>query len=184
MLSWVLKFFVETYRGLVNDTYRMDLILIHPPYLITLACIHIASVYKEKDIRTWFEELSVDMNIVSLCLALLFTRAWNVSLSTLWPFLNTRSCLMGMLWTLAGEEYRNGDIRFLWEPQNVHGRESSRCLQQTCCDKPIKESYLRLVYVFVPLRTVNKYVLAEVSEMRSFRSSWFNHVCLDYSYAQ
>ncbi|XP_013617862.1 PREDICTED: cyclin-C1-2-like [Brassica oleracea var. oleracea] len=50
--------------GLVNDTYRMDLILTHPPYLITLACIYIAFVYKEKYIWTWFEELSVDMNIV------------------------------------------------------------------------------------------------------------------------
>ena len=30
----------------------MDLILIHPPFLITLACIYIASVHKEKDIRT------------------------------------------------------------------------------------------------------------------------------------
>ncbi|CAN7125355.1 unnamed protein product [Brassica rapa subsp. narinosa] len=39
--------------------------LIHPPYLITLACIYIASVYKEKDIRTWFEELYVGMNIAS-----------------------------------------------------------------------------------------------------------------------
>ncbi|CAL9242654.1 unnamed protein product, partial [Arabidopsis halleri] len=42
----------------------MDLVLIHPPFFITLACIYIASVNKEKDIRTWFEELSVDMNIV------------------------------------------------------------------------------------------------------------------------
>lgn len=52
-------------RGLVNDTYKMDLILIHPPYLIALACIYIASVYREKDITTWFEELRVDMNVVS-----------------------------------------------------------------------------------------------------------------------
>ncbi|KAF2598430.1 hypothetical protein F2Q68_00012001 [Brassica cretica] len=44
--------------------WTSSFILIHPPYLITLACIYIASVYKEKDIRTWFEELSVDMNIV------------------------------------------------------------------------------------------------------------------------
>ncbi|XVF72296.1 hypothetical protein PTKIN_Ptkin12aG0109200 [Pterospermum kingtungense] len=50
--------------GLVNDTYKMDLILIHPPYLIALACIYIASVYREKDITTWFEELRVDMNVV------------------------------------------------------------------------------------------------------------------------
>ncbi|XP_010552037.1 PREDICTED: cyclin-C1-2 [Tarenaya hassleriana] len=50
--------------GLVNDTYRMDLILIHPPYLIALACVYVASVYKEKDLRSWFEELCVDINLV------------------------------------------------------------------------------------------------------------------------
>ncbi|XP_039013755.1 cyclin-C1-1-like [Hibiscus syriacus] len=50
--------------GLLNDTYKMDLILTHPPYLIALACIYIASAYREKDITTWFEELRVDMNVV------------------------------------------------------------------------------------------------------------------------
>lgn len=44
----------------------MDLILIHPPYMIALACIYIASVLKDKDITLWFEELRVDMNIVSV----------------------------------------------------------------------------------------------------------------------
>ncbi|KAL4012842.1 hypothetical protein IC575_024987 [Cucumis melo] len=42
----------------------MDLILIHPPYLIALACIYIASVLREKDTTAWFEELHVDMNVV------------------------------------------------------------------------------------------------------------------------
>ncbi|ONM56181.1 cyclin12 [Zea mays] len=51
--------------GLVNDTYKMDLILIYPPYMIALACIYIASVLKDKDTTAWFEELRVDMNIVS-----------------------------------------------------------------------------------------------------------------------
>ncbi|XP_042482751.1 cyclin-C1-1-like [Macadamia integrifolia] len=50
--------------GLVNDTYKMDVILIYPPYMIALACIHIASVLKEKDSTAWFEELRVDMNVV------------------------------------------------------------------------------------------------------------------------
>ncbi|KAL0418000.1 UNVERIFIED_CONTAM: Cyclin-C1-1 [Sesamum radiatum] len=50
--------------GLVNDTYKMDLILIHPPHLISLACIYIASVQKEKENTAWFEELRVDMNVV------------------------------------------------------------------------------------------------------------------------
>ncbi|GLT42245.1 hypothetical protein SLA2020_162580 [Shorea laevis] len=50
--------------GIVNDTYKMDLILVHPPHLIALACIYIACVFKEKDITSWFEELRVDMNVV------------------------------------------------------------------------------------------------------------------------
>ncbi|KAJ6874280.1 cyclin-C1-2-like isoform X1 [Populus alba x Populus x berolinensis] len=50
--------------GLVNDTYKMDLILVHPPHIIALACIYIASVYREKDSTAWFEELRVDMNVV------------------------------------------------------------------------------------------------------------------------
>ncbi|KNA20709.1 hypothetical protein SOVF_049980 [Spinacia oleracea] len=50
--------------GIVNDTYKMDLILIHPPHLIALACIYIASVSKDKDSVAWFEELRVDMNVV------------------------------------------------------------------------------------------------------------------------
>ncbi|KAL8170176.1 hypothetical protein V2J09_021980 [Rumex salicifolius] len=58
------KDIVQFTWGLVNDTYKMDLILIHPPHLITLACIYIASVFKDKDTVTWFEELHVDMNVV------------------------------------------------------------------------------------------------------------------------
>ncbi|KAK9138416.1 hypothetical protein Sjap_009010 [Stephania japonica] len=50
--------------GLVNDTYKMDLLLVHPPYMIALACIYIGSVLKEKDTTSWFEELRVDMNVV------------------------------------------------------------------------------------------------------------------------
>ncbi|PHT46625.1 Cyclin-C1-1 [Capsicum baccatum] len=50
--------------GLINDTYKMDLILIHPPHLITLACMYIASVLKDKETTAWFEELRVDMNVV------------------------------------------------------------------------------------------------------------------------
>lgn len=50
--------------GLVNDTYKMDLMLVHPPHLIALACIYIASVLREKDTTVWYEELRVDMNVI------------------------------------------------------------------------------------------------------------------------
>jgi cyclin C len=53
-------------RGLVNDTYKMDLMLVHPPHQIALACIYIASVLREKDTTVWYEELRVDMNVVSI----------------------------------------------------------------------------------------------------------------------
>lgn len=59
--------FIELFRGLVNDTYKMDLILVHPPHLIGLACIYVASVLKEKDNTAWFEDLRVDMNVVWFC---------------------------------------------------------------------------------------------------------------------
>ncbi|KAL0389880.1 UNVERIFIED_CONTAM: Cyclin-C1-2 [Sesamum calycinum] len=50
--------------AIVNDTYKMDLILIYPPHLVALACIYIASVQKNKENTAWFEELQVDMNVV------------------------------------------------------------------------------------------------------------------------
>jgi len=49
----------------------MDLILVHPPHIIALACIYIASLYREKDSTAWFEELRVDLNVVSSKLKLL-----------------------------------------------------------------------------------------------------------------
>ncbi|KAL4591395.1 hypothetical protein LXL04_004357 [Taraxacum kok-saghyz] len=51
-------------QGLVNDTYKTDLILVHPPHLIGLACVYVASVLKQKENKAWFEDLRVDMNVV------------------------------------------------------------------------------------------------------------------------
>ncbi|TRZ21726.1 hypothetical protein HGM15179_005395 [Zosterops borbonicus] len=46
---------------IVNDTYRTDLCLLYPPFMIALACLHVACVVQQKDARQWFAELSVDM---------------------------------------------------------------------------------------------------------------------------
>uniref|UniRef100_A0A3B4GEP2 Cyclin C n=1 Tax=Pundamilia nyererei TaxID=303518 RepID=A0A3B4GEP2_9CICH len=51
---------------IVNDTYRTDLCLLYPPFMIALACLHVACVVQQKDARQWFAELSVDMDKVSL----------------------------------------------------------------------------------------------------------------------
>uniref|UniRef100_A0A671SVY1 Cyclin-C n=1 Tax=Sinocyclocheilus anshuiensis TaxID=1608454 RepID=A0A671SVY1_9TELE len=49
---------------IVNDTYRTDLCLLYPPFMIALACLHVACVVQQKDARQWFAELSVDMDKV------------------------------------------------------------------------------------------------------------------------
>ena len=35
--------------------------MMYPPFLIALACIHMAAVVNKKDVKGWFAELSVDM---------------------------------------------------------------------------------------------------------------------------
>jgi len=47
---------------IVNDSFRSDVSLLFPPFLIALACLHMASVILGKDLRTWFSELAVDMD--------------------------------------------------------------------------------------------------------------------------
>ena len=49
---------------IVNDSYRSDVCLMYPPYLIALASIHMAAVVHKKDVKAWFVELSVDMSKV------------------------------------------------------------------------------------------------------------------------
>ncbi|ESP04928.1 hypothetical protein LOTGIDRAFT_211728 [Lottia gigantea] len=47
---------------IVNDSLRTDIPLLYPPYLIAIACLHMACVIKQKDVKQWFAELSVDMD--------------------------------------------------------------------------------------------------------------------------
>eukprot|EP00252_Welwitschia_mirabilis_P015215 TRINITY_DN3346_c0_g1_i5.p1 TRINITY_DN3346_c0_g1~~TRINITY_DN3346_c0_g1_i5.p1 ORF type:complete len:252 (-),score=40.93 TRINITY_DN3346_c0_g1_i5:274-1029(-) len=54
----------STAWSLVNDTYKTDLLLIYPPYMIALACIYVACILKDVDSQAWFEELRVDMNVI------------------------------------------------------------------------------------------------------------------------
>ena len=44
-----------------STLYRCDVCMMYPPYLISLACIHMAAVVNKKDVKAWFAELSVDM---------------------------------------------------------------------------------------------------------------------------
>ena len=47
---------------IVNDSLRTDVPLLYPPYLIALACLHMACVIQQKDAKQWFAELTVDMD--------------------------------------------------------------------------------------------------------------------------
>jgi cyclin C len=54
----------------VNASYRTDLCLVYPPYLIALAAVQMAAVIHDKDkrndIKQWLAELAVDMSEVRL----------------------------------------------------------------------------------------------------------------------
>ena len=53
---------------IVNDSLRTDVSLLFPPYQIALASIHMASVILNKDIKSWFSELHVDLDkIQEIC---------------------------------------------------------------------------------------------------------------------
>ncbi|XP_033637692.1 cyclin-C-like isoform X2 [Asterias rubens] len=49
---------------IVNDSLRTDVCLLYPPYLIALACLHMACVISQKDTKHWFAELNVDLDKV------------------------------------------------------------------------------------------------------------------------
>lgn len=50
---------------IVNDSYRLDLPLVYPPYLIAIAAIYVACNFQEKEYRTWFRKLNVEHEQVS-----------------------------------------------------------------------------------------------------------------------
>lgn len=49
---------------IVNDTLRTDIPLLYPPYMIALACLHMACVIQQLDVKQWFAELNVDLEKV------------------------------------------------------------------------------------------------------------------------
>ncbi|EGG20754.1 cyclin [Cavenderia fasciculata] len=52
---------LEVAWGVVNDSYKTDLCLQYPPYIIALGCIYLAGFIKKRDLKQWFSNLNVDM---------------------------------------------------------------------------------------------------------------------------
>lgn len=51
-------------RALVNDAFKTDLCLLHPPHAIAAACVHLAAAMSQVDVCKWLEEMRVDMPVV------------------------------------------------------------------------------------------------------------------------
>lgn len=49
---------------LVNDSLRTDVSLMYPPYMIAIACLHMACVVLNRDNHSWFAELHVNLEKV------------------------------------------------------------------------------------------------------------------------
>jgi hypothetical protein len=49
---------------IINDSLRTDVSLLYPPYMISLAALHLACVIQQKDVKHWFAELAVDFEKV------------------------------------------------------------------------------------------------------------------------
>lgn len=53
-------------RAVLNDSYRTNLCLLHAPYMIAIACMHIASVLLGRSIQSWLESLTCNFDEVKL----------------------------------------------------------------------------------------------------------------------
>uniref|UniRef100_A0A336MPZ8 Cyclin-C n=1 Tax=Culicoides sonorensis TaxID=179676 RepID=A0A336MPZ8_CULSO len=49
---------------IINDSLRTDVSLLYPPYQIAIGCLQIACVILQKELKSWFAELNVDMDKV------------------------------------------------------------------------------------------------------------------------
>eukprot|EP00753_Platysulcus_tardus_P005034 PLAT12862.1.p1 GENE.PLAT12862.1~~PLAT12862.1.p1 ORF type:complete len:261 (+),score=57.50 PLAT12862.1:1-783(+) len=55
---------VQTVWTVINDSYRTNVCLSRPPYIVALAAVYIAAVESGQDVTLWFEELHIDQKEV------------------------------------------------------------------------------------------------------------------------
>ncbi|CAI7749171.1 unnamed protein product [Closterium sp. NIES-53] len=56
--------FAQVAWSMVNDSFKTDLSLCHPPFIIALACIHLVALMRHLPLLPWLEGLRVDMHRV------------------------------------------------------------------------------------------------------------------------
>lgn len=59
-------------RAVLNDSYRTDVCLLHPPQTIAVACMHVASVLVRRCLRAWLQSVACDLDeVLQISLVLL-----------------------------------------------------------------------------------------------------------------
>ncbi|CAI5473943.1 unnamed protein product [Closterium sp. Yama58-4] len=56
--------FAQMAWSMVNDSFKTDLSLCHPPFIIALACIHLVALMRHQPLLPWLEGLRVDVHRV------------------------------------------------------------------------------------------------------------------------
>ena len=57
-------------RAVLNDSYRTDVSLVHPPYVVAIGCMAIAAALTDRNVQPWLEGLACDLNEARACLLL------------------------------------------------------------------------------------------------------------------
>ena len=60
-------------RSSVNDAYISDVVVLWPPHIVAVACISIAAIYRDVDLRQWQASLNCDTQNVSRVMEELIT---------------------------------------------------------------------------------------------------------------
>ncbi|XP_050438321.1 cyclin-C [Adelges cooleyi] len=75
----------------VNDSLRTDLALLYPPYQIAIGCLQIACVIMQKDLKSWFAELNVDIDKIQEI------SRYIINLFELWKSYDEKKDIQGLL---------------------------------------------------------------------------------------
>uniref|UniRef100_A0A8D8RH97 Cyclin-C n=1 Tax=Cacopsylla melanoneura TaxID=428564 RepID=A0A8D8RH97_9HEMI len=75
----------------INDSLRTDVCLLYPPYQIAIGCLQIACVILQKDLKSWFAELNVDLEKIQEIARLI------MNLLELWKSYDEKKEIQGLL---------------------------------------------------------------------------------------
>lgn len=75
----------------INDSLKTDVCLLYPPHQIAIACLQMACCVLQRDLKTWFAELNVDMEKIQEIIKYL------LNLFELWKTYDEKKDIAGLL---------------------------------------------------------------------------------------